>query len=28
MIIIIGMISSKCTFKMPKKEVSDENEHE
>jgi len=26
--VIIGMISSKCTFKIPKKEVSDDNEHE
>ncbi len=24
--VIIGMISSKCSFKMPKKEVNNENE--
>ena len=26
--VIIGMISSKCSFKMLKKEVNNENEHE
>jgi len=26
--VIIGMISSKCSFKMPKKEVNKENEYE